>query len=94
MTLRLPGERSLNMLAVDIDRDAALRACLHHGPRRIYGGLLHHARQQGWKDGWAYHAFKEIFGAPPRRQDQSPPASPPLELKAWISLRPKRSKSR
>jgi hypothetical protein len=32
MTLRLPGERSLNMLAVDIDRDAALRPAAPRPP--------------------------------------------------------------
>jgi hypothetical protein len=95
MTLRLPGQRSLNMLSKKADRDAALRGCLHHGPRRIYAGLLHHAREQGHKDGLAYYAFIEIFGTRPRPQDQQgPPLPPPPELAAWISLRPKRSKNR
>jgi hypothetical protein len=93
MMLRLPGQRTLNMLSKKADRDAALRGCLRHGPRRIYSGLLHHARSRGWKDGSAYYAFIEIFGAAPRRRDQGPPVPPPLELKAWISLRPKRSKN-
>jgi hypothetical protein len=93
MTRKLPGEQALTMLVNDLDRDIALQACLHHGPRRIYAGLLHHARAQGWKPGWAFHAFKEIFGTGPRLRDQQgPPMPPPLELKAWISMRPKRSK--
>jgi hypothetical protein len=79
-------------LSKRLDRDAAQRGCLHYGPQRIYGGLLHHARAVGWKDGFAWHAFKEIFGVKPRQQDQGSPLKPPPELAVWISLRPKKSK--
>ena len=91
MTLALPGQRSLNGLIKKANRDAARRGCLHHGPRRIYAGLLHHTRGQRWKDGSASHLFKEIYGMWPRDQDKGPPAEPPAELKAWIALLPKRS---
>lgn len=93
MTLRLPGQRTLRALSKKADRNAALRGCLHHGPRRIYGSLLHHSRGMGWKDGAAAWAFKEIFGVWPRLKDP-PIMPPPPELRAWIALRPKRSKSR
>lgn len=92
MTLELPGQRSLNTLIKSADRDAALKGCLHHGPQRIYAGLPHHAREQGWKDGWAHFKFINIFGTRPRPQDKGPPMPPPIELKAWISLLPKKSK--
>jgi hypothetical protein len=92
MTLKLPSEQSTNLLLKKLDRDAALRGCLHHGPRRIYTGLLHHTREQKWKDGSASHMFKEIYGMWPRNQDKGPPMPPPIELRAWIALRPKRSK--
>jgi len=89
MTLKLPGELSVSGLINEADRDAARRGCLPHGPRLIYGGLLHHAREQGWKDGWAHFKFVDIFGAKPRSQDRGPPMPPPMELKAWIALLPK-----
>ena len=89
MTLELPGQRSLNTLIKDADRDAARRGCLPHGPRRIYAGLLHHGREQGRKDGWAYYKFINIFGTKPRPQDRGPPIPPPMELRAWIELLPK-----
>lgn len=89
MTLRLPGRRSLNRVIKRVDRKVALQACLHHDPRRIYCGLLHIARERGWKDGTAYHAFVEIYGVEPQRLDRGPPMPPPIELKEWISLRPK-----
>ena len=91
MPLKLPGRRSLNRLIKRVDRDAALQGCLRHGPRRIYGGLLHFARQNGMKDGWAYYAFLEIFGVGPQPQDRGPPEPPPIELNDWIALQPKRS---
>jgi hypothetical protein len=94
MTLKLPGELSVSGLINEANRDAVRRACLPHGPRLIYGGLLHHARQQGWKDGWAYHKFIEIFGTRPRPQDQGPPIEPSTELKEWISLLPKKNRAR
>jgi hypothetical protein len=73
---RLPGERSLNLLSGELDRDAALQACLCHGPKAIYCGLLHYARARGWKDGTAYYAFIEIYGTEPRRQDRGEPKEP------------------
>jgi hypothetical protein len=87
---KLPGQLSANLLCKKMDRDVALQGCLHHDPRRIYGGLLHHAREQKWKDGWAYYRFIEIFGVGPRPRDKGPPAEPPKELEDWISLLPKR----
>ena len=92
MTRKLPGEQSLTTLVNDLDRDIALQACLHHGPRRIYADLLHHARAQRFQEGWAFYAFKEIFGTGPRPRDQrGPPMPPPIELRAWISMRSKRN---
>jgi hypothetical protein len=92
MTLKVPGQRSLDTLIKNAERDAALQGCLHYGPQRIYSGLLHHTRGQGWKDGSASHLFKDIFGMWPRDQDRGPPAEPPAELKDWIALLPKKSK--
>ena len=66
MMRKLPGERSLSILLKGLERDTALQECLHHGPKVIYSGLLHYAREQKWKDGWAYHAFLEIYGIKPR----------------------------
>src|SRR4029077_4172441 len=80
---------SVSGIINEADREAARRGCLPHAPRLIYGGLLHHAREQGWKDGWAHFKFVDIFGAKPRSQDRGPPMPPPMELKAWIALLPK-----
>jgi hypothetical protein len=89
MTLKYPGESVLAGLTRTSERDAARRAVLHLRPRAVYGGLLCHAREQGWKDGWAWHAFKELYGTPPRRQDQGPPSPPSTALKTWIAMRPR-----
>lgn len=32
----------------------------------IYAEMLGYCRQKKWKDGWAYHACKELFGSAPR----------------------------
>jgi hypothetical protein len=92
---RLPGERSLAFLSEKIERDAAWRACLPYGPNVVYRGLVHLVRKRGWKDGAAYHAFKEIYGTEPRAQDRrGEPITPPSELAKWFWLRPKKSKRR
>jgi hypothetical protein len=93
MILRLPSEQSMNLLLKKADRDAALQACLHHGPQRVYAWLLRHVREQGWKDGAASHMFREIYGAWPRDQDKGSPMPPPIELRAWIALRPKKARA-
>jgi hypothetical protein len=92
MTLELPRQRSLNGLIKKANRDAARRGCLPHGSRLIYAGLLHHAREQGWKDGAASHLFKKLYGTWPRNQDRGPPIEPPDTMREWISLLPKKSK--
>lgn len=92
MTLKVPGQRSLERLIKRVNREDALRGCMRHDPRRIYGGLLHHSRERRWKDGWAYYKFIAIYGFKPRPEDRGPPMPPPTELEDWISLLPKRSK--
>jgi hypothetical protein len=89
---RLPGERSLNLLARRLHRQVALQGCLPLGPKSVYAGLLGHARARKYSDGWAYFKFIEIFGSEPRQQDRGPPVPPPPELQAWIALLPKPSK--
>jgi hypothetical protein len=63
-------------------------------PREVYCGLLWYARHRRWKDGWAAHAFREIYGMWPRSQDKGEPARLSPELEAWISTRPKKWKSK
>jgi hypothetical protein len=38
----------------------------------FYSGLLHHARQKGYADGWAKHKYKEKFGAFPTGAKNEP----------------------
>jgi hypothetical protein len=59
-------------------------------PRDVYCGLLGHARQRRFKDGWAAHVFKEMFGTWPRPQDKGEPKRPPVALEEWISTRKRR----
>ena len=92
MPLRLPGKRSLSRVLKRVNRDVALQECLHDGPKRTYGGLLHYSRGQKHKDGWAYYRFIEIFGTKPRSEDRGPPMPPTKALLTWISLLPKKSK--
>jgi hypothetical protein len=92
MTLRYPGERTFKALVRRNDHDALLLALVRLGPKRVYAGLLGHARHHRFKDGWAAHAFKEIFGTWPRPQDRGQPTRPPVELEEWVSGRPRRKR--
>jgi superfamily II DNA or RNA helicase len=48
-----------------------------------YAMLLHHAREKGFKDGWAAHKFKEKFGVWPHRNDVVP-VEPNDEVRGYI----------
>ena len=86
MTLQYPGERTFKAVARRNDDDARLLTVLRLEPKRVYGGLLWHAGEQKWKPGWAWHAFKEIYGTWPRAQDRGPPTRPPPELELRRNL--------
>jgi hypothetical protein len=61
------------------------------GPRDVYSGLLAYALNKGWRRGWAYHAFKEIFGTPPRWKDQGEPAVlQDFMIEEWAAMRIKK----
>jgi hypothetical protein len=68
-------------------RTGNLLALAAMSPREIYSGLLGYARDRRFKDGWAAHSFKEIFGVWPRTEDKGEPTRPSVELEAWISAR-------
>lgn len=67
-----------------------LIALAEMSPGEIYRGLIGHARHRRWKDGWAAHAFRELYGIWPRPQDKGEPTRPPVALEEWISTRKRR----
>lgn len=85
-----PGERGVRSLDRDNSTDVLLQDIRRLGPRVVYGGLLWYARFRGWKEGWAAHAFKEIFGTWPRPQDRGEPICMiGTELEEWVVRRKK-----
>jgi hypothetical protein len=80
-------ERRFRRLANQAD---VLIALVGMSPREIYRGLIGHARHRRWKDGWAAHAFRELYGIWPRPQDKGEPTRPPVALEEWISTRKRR----
>jgi len=53
--------------------------------RLWYLGLLHHAKQRGWKKGWAAHAHRRKWGTWPGTTWRSmAPVAPGAELRAWL----------
>jgi hypothetical protein len=84
----IPGERSLNFVHRELANEALLGNIRALGPQLVYGGLLWYSQMHGWKRGWAYYAFKEIFGTPPRPQDQGEPICIiGTDLEEWCSRR-------
>lgn len=59
----------------------------------IYAEILGLCRERGWKDGFAYHACKDLFGSPP--QQRMGPREPSEETRSLIThLMIKRRKAR
>jgi len=52
-----------------------------------YGQLLGYARSRGWKDGWAKHSYREMFGVWPSGLGGIAPRRPSRELMNWITAR-------
>ena len=48
-----------------------------------YSGLLTHARNKGYSDGWAAHKYKSKYGVWPRSLDIKV-GQIPLEVSNWI----------
>src|SRR5262249_60561903 len=64
------GKSAANGLVRDARREQVLEDLSAAGPQAVYAGLLAYALARNYKTGWAYYAFKEIFGAEPRPQDR------------------------
>jgi hypothetical protein len=88
----LSYDRALRRAERRMRRDMVLRKLWNLDPAITYSGLLAYARNRGWKDGWAYHTFVEVYSAPPRRQDQNvEPQSNPI-TDEWAAIRPRKSR--
>lgn len=86
----LPGERSINAVLRDCERDDLMIRIRREGPRRVYAGLLWYAQLRDFKPGWASFCFKEIFGTWPRPQDKGHPVQwLNIDLELWIAKRKK-----
>lgn len=52
--------------------------------QRWYSELLGYARAKGFKPGWAYHKYRDLFGVAPSHQLQKRSENPGPEVLAWI----------
>lgn len=54
--------------------------------QKFYSELIYYARSRGYKDGWAFHKFREKFGVDPKglKSDAVPPS---VETSGWIRSR-------
>ena len=52
----------------------------------FFAQLLYHARNRGYSDGWAAHAFYEKFGAWPHKKRGILPVQPGEEVNGWIKF--------
>jgi hypothetical protein len=87
----LPDEVALRASERATRRDELKVRLIRCGPSTVYGGLLAYALNKGWHRGWAYHAFKEIFGTPPRWRDRGPPVVlQDFLIEEWAAMRIKK----
>lgn len=54
--------------------------------QHIYSQLLGHARNENWKDGWAFHAYRDFAGVEPHGL-RKVAVSPSNEILGWIKSR-------
>jgi hypothetical protein len=55
-------------------------------PRTTYAGLLWEAARKGYRPGWTYNKFKEIFGKKPRPISKVEPMVPDTELREYLTI--------
>ena len=83
----LPLHRAINRVERRWRRDAVLHRLWDLGPAAVYAGLLVYAQARGWKPGWAFFSFVEVYGAKPRPIDRNvEPQSNPL-VDEWAATR-------
>ena len=92
------GETVINGLVRAARRDELLEELSAAGPQAVYAGLLAYALARHYRSGWAYYAFKEIFGAEPRPQDRrvKPQALPNFNflIEEWAAGRKRKARPR
>ena len=90
------GKSTANGLVRDARRDEVLEELSAAGPQAVYAGLLAYALARHYRPGWAYYAFKEIFGAEPRPQDRrvKPQALPNFLIEEWAAGRKRKARPR
>jgi hypothetical protein len=76
----------------DLQRRNVIVRFLALGPARVYAGLDAYRIGRGWKWGWTAHAFKEIFGVWPRREDRlsEPAILDGYIVEEWVAGRKKK----
>lgn len=52
----------------------------------VFSQLLGYARSKGWKDGWAYHAYRDFTGVAPNGLRKAT-ATPSPEILGWVKSR-------
>jgi hypothetical protein len=63
-------------------------------PRTTYAGLLWEAARKGYRPGWTYNKFKEIFGKKPRPLSPVEPVPPDAQLREYLVIMSKRFAAR
>lgn len=62
---------------------------------RVYAELLGYAKERGYRDGWAYHKCKELYGSAPRtRLNALPPSPKTLALVRHLNIKHAKAKQR
>jgi hypothetical protein len=59
-------------------------------PRTTYAGLLWEAASKGYRPGWTYNKFLEIFGKKPRPLSEVKPVPPDPELREYLIITARR----
>jgi hypothetical protein len=90
------GKSTADGLVRDARRDEVLEELSVAGPQAVYAGLLAYALVRHYRPGWAYYAFKEIFGAEPRPQDRrvKPQTLPDFLIEEWVAGRKRKARPR
>jgi hypothetical protein len=95
--MRSKADRRLDSIRREMQRKRLRIHLRGQGRRTVYGAMLRYAIDSGSlkAKGYAANLFRELYGAYPRRSDESEPCRMPgAEIEEWFQLRPKPPKKK
>lgn len=83
----LEAEGELGEMTASQKRSKKRRAREVFDQEEAMGMLKYVASERGYKPGWAYHKYKELFGVGPNGHARAEPMRPSMAMRSWLRSR-------